>query len=146
MQLGGIVTADYAAFFVVLVARVAVAQVFATAQRNVDLVAEQAPFVQAVQQAKARAIDVTVFVDAEMVFVVDIAVVAPCIVQKNSTLMVFSGALGLIQKHTMGYLCWSYHHFHSDQSFKLFKIASWLPRWRGNLLIYFFAPICYASF
>ena len=80
MQLGGVVTADYAAFFVVLVTRVAVAQVFATAQRNVDLVAEQAPFVQAVQQAKARAIDVAVFVDAEMVFVVDIAIAAPCIV------------------------------------------------------------------
>ena len=80
MQLGRIVTADYAAFFVVLVARVAVAQVFATAQRNVDLIAEQAPFADAVQQAQARAVDVAVFVDGEMVLVVDNAVAAPGIV------------------------------------------------------------------
>ena len=40
LQLARVVTADNATLFVVLVARVAVAQVFATAQRNVDLVAE----------------------------------------------------------------------------------------------------------
>ena len=40
LQLARVITTDNAALFVVLVARVAIAQVFATAQRNVDLVAE----------------------------------------------------------------------------------------------------------
>ena len=40
LQLARVITADNATLFVVLVARVAIAQVFAAAKRNVDLVAE----------------------------------------------------------------------------------------------------------
>ena len=48
LQLARVITTDNVALLVVLVARVAVAQVFATAKRNVDLVAEQTPFVDSV--------------------------------------------------------------------------------------------------
>ena len=40
LQLARVITTDNATLLVVLIAGVAVAQVFATAQRNVDLVAE----------------------------------------------------------------------------------------------------------
>ena len=40
LQLARVITTDNATLLVVLIARVALAQVFATAERNVDLVAE----------------------------------------------------------------------------------------------------------
>ena len=80
LQLRRVVAAEDAAELVVLVAAVAVTQVFATAQRNVNAVAQKAPVINAVIKIEQGAVNVAVLVDAEVEFVVNIAVCAPGVV------------------------------------------------------------------